>query len=344
MPSIPASLAPASFSIGSHNPVCVGDLPGHNFSISPDETMDSVLREMERRPELPGVIVLGRQISVISRLKMFERLGHQYGVELFLRKPISKLEEALKAKAFIIPAQTRIEEAVQMALSRPQPEIYDPLISADDNRNLRLVDMHVLLLAQSRILENIGNMVGKFERLEKIISADITLEEMLHPILELLAHVVPYHQAAILLHRDNRMVFAAQRGIGWSSERSILTDDILTSLTYQMIQHTRQAVCLADVTTIRDWEHFTSLGSLRCWLGVPLLGSSNLNGILSLGRVTHSPFNKTEKDTAQVFASRIADALEKGKKNLTWKHPVETKKIEDQATAQVVKAQFRLPA
>jgi hypothetical protein len=344
MPSIPASVAPASFSLGPHNPVCVGDLPSHSFSISPDETMESVLREMERRSELPGVIVLGKQISVISRLKMFERLGHQYGVELFLRKPIAKLEEALKAKAFLIPAQTRIEEAVQMALSRPHAEIYDPIISADENRNLRLVDMHTLLLAQSRILANIGNMMGKFEQLEKIISADIMPEEMLHPILELLAHVVPYHQAAILLHRDNRMILAARCGIGWSSDRSLMTDDILNSLTYQMIQHTRQAVCLADVSTIRDWEHFTSLGNLRSWLGAPLLENSSSNGILSLGRVTHSPFNKTEKDTAQVFASRIADALEKGKKNPIWKHPVETKKIEYQATAQVVKAQFRLPA
>jgi hypothetical protein len=334
----------ASFSVEPHTPVCIGDLVSHSFTISPNETMESVLREMEKRPELPGVIVLGKQISVISRLKMFERLGHQYGVELFLRKPISKLEEALKAKAFLVPAHTRIEEAVQMALSRPQPEIYDPIISADENKNLRLVDMHILLLAQSRILANVGNMVGKFEQLEKIISADITPGEMLHPILELLSHVVPYHQAAILLHRDNRMVFAAQRGTGWSGERSILSDDILNSLTYQMIQHTRQAVCLADVTTIRDWEHFSSLGGLRCWLGAPLLGSSNLGGILSLGRITHSPFNKTEKDTAQVFASRIADALEKGKKNLIWKSPMETKKIEYQSTAQVVKAQFRLSA
>ncbi len=271
------------------------------------------MREMEQRPDLPGVIVIGKQISVISRLKMFERLGHQYGVELFSRRPISKLEEALQAKAFLVPAQTRIEEAVQMALSRPQPEIYDPIISADGNRNLRLVDMHILLLAQSRILANIGNMVGKFEQLEKIISAKTTPEEMLHPILDLLAHIVPYHQAAILLQQENRVIFAAQCGLGWPGERSLLADEILNSLTYQMMQNTRQAVCLADVTAIRDWEYFTSLGKLRSWLGAPLLSSSNVNGLLSLGRVTHSPFNRTEKDTAQVFASRIADALEKGK-------------------------------
>ena len=321
------------FSVEPHIPVCVGDLLSHSFTILPTETMASVLREMEKRPELPGVIVAGKQISVISRLKMFERLGHQYGVELFLRKPISKLEETLKAKAFLIPAQTRIEEAVQMALSRPQSEIYDPIVSAGENKDLRLVDMHILLLAQSRILLNISNMVGKFEQLEKIISTDITPNEMLHPILDLLSHVVPYHQAAILLHRDNHMVFAARRGIGWVKDRSILTDDILKSLTYQMMQHTRQAVCVADVSTIRDWEHFASLGSLRSWLGAPLLGNSDLNGILSLGRMTHSPFNKTEKDTAQVFASRIAQIVEKGKKNLIWKHPWETEGVKCQAIA-----------
>jgi hypothetical protein len=113
---------------------------------------------------------------------------------------------------------------------------------------------------------------------------------------------------------------------------------------YQMMQHTHQAICLADVTTIRDWEHFSSLGSLRSWLGAPLLGSSNLSGILSLGRMTHSPFNKTEKDTAQVFASRLAHALENSKKNLVWKRPGETERIECQPTIQVLKAQFRLPA
>jgi len=48
---------------------------------------------------------------------------------------------------------------------------------------------------------------------------------------------------------------------------------------------------------------------------VPLIGYFNLTGILSLGRLTHSPFSKTEKDTAQVFASRIAQLIESKR---TW--------------------------
>jgi signal transduction protein with GAF and PtsI domain len=104
-----------------------------------------------------------------------------------------------------------------------------------------------------------------------------------------------------------------------------MTDEILTSLTYQLMENTRQAVCLADVSTFRDWEHFTSLGNLRSWLGAPLLESAKISGFLSIGRITLSPFNKTEKDTAQVFASRIADALAKGEKKLAWKQVGEIK-------------------
>lgn len=205
------------YSLKTHIPVCVGDLTSHGFTISPDKTMEFVLREMEQRPELPGVVIFGKEISLISRLKMFERLGHQYGVELFLRKPISKLETVLQAKAFLIPAHTRIEEAVQMALTRPQSDIYDPFVTVDEKQSLRLVDMHVLLLAQSRILSDIGNTVGKLEQLEKIIATDLSFVDRLPSILELLAHLVPYHQAAILIQKGNKLELVTKRGLGWDN-------------------------------------------------------------------------------------------------------------------------------
>jgi hypothetical protein len=306
------------FSPPTQIPVCVGDLTSHQFVISSDQTMEFVLKEMEERPELPGVVIMGKQISVISRLKMFERLGHQYGVELFLHKPISKLEKALQAKAFLVPNQTRIEEAVQMALSRPQSDIYDPLVTVDEKQVLRLVDMHVLLLAQSRILSNIGNTVGKLEQLDKLISSGLSSEEMLPGILELLSHLVPYHQASIFVQQGKGLRLVAKRGLDLDN-KNINSNQILESLTYQMMSQTRQAVSLADVSTVRDWEYFACLGTIRSWMGIPLIGDPNLAGLISLGRMTHSPFNRTERDTAQVFASRIVHSFEKQKANLIRK-------------------------
>lgn len=272
--------------------------------------METVLREMEARPELPGVIIFGKQISVISRLKMFERLGHQFGVELFLRKPIAKLETALQARAFLVPIQTRIEEAVQMALTRPQSDIYDPIVTVDEKQVLRMVDMHVLLLAQSKILSSIGNTVGKLEQLDKILANGFSIEEMLPSILELLSHLVPYHQASVFVQAGSDLRLAARRGLGLNNT-IFNPNPILESLTYQMMSQTGQAVSLADVSTVRDWEYFACLGSLRSWLGIPLLGETHMVGLISLGRITHSPFNRTERDTAQVFAGRIAHAFEK---------------------------------
>ena len=306
------------FSLQTQIPVCVGDLTSHQFVISQDQTMAFVLKEMEQRPELPGVVIMGKQISVISRLKMFERLGHQYGVELFMHRPISKLEQALQAKAFLVPAQTRVEEAVQMALSRSPSDIYDPIVTVGEKQTLRLVDMHVLLQAQSKILSNIGDTVGKLEQLDKIILSGMSIEEMLPGILELLSHLVPYHQASIFVLRGKELKLISRRGLDLGNKNAS-PSQILDSLTYQMMSQTRQAVSLADVSTVRDWEYFTCLGTIRSWMGIPLIGDPNLAGLISLGRITHSPFNRTERDTAQVFASRIAYSFEKPKAKLVRK-------------------------
>ncbi len=300
------------FSVETFIPVCAGDLPSYGVSVSSSEMLEVVVKKMERNPELPGVIVIGKKhISIISRAKMFERLGHQYGVELFLHRPISKLEEALKARALLIPAQTRIEEAARMALLRPKSEVYDPIVITDEDQDgVRLVDMLVLLLAQSQILSNIANTVEKLEQLERVVSAKITDEEMLLSSLELLSHVVPYHQAVILMQKDLRMEVVARRGVGWGSRKTDPADNIQNSEIYKMMLKTRQAICLTDVNTVPDWEYFDGMRNLRSWMGVPLMSDSELKGILSIGRLTHSPFNKTEKDTAQVFASRMLQGLE----------------------------------
>ena len=292
-------------------PVCAGDLPSYSFTVSADQILESIVRIMEHRPELPGMIIAGKHISVISRTKMFERLGHQYGVELFLRKPVAELQSALRARALVVPAQARIEETVQLALARPAAEIYDPVVIRDEEmEGLRLVDMHVLLLAQSRIMSNIANTVGQLEELEKVISADMSTDEMLLSSLDLLSHVVPYHQAAILMQRGSRMEHVARRGIGWNGISVGTVNNIQDSQIFQMMLDRREAICLSDVNTVSDWENFGGVGNnLRSWLGVPLFGDSDTKGILSMGRLTHSPFSMTERDTAQVFASRIVQSM-----------------------------------
>ena len=71
-------------------PVSITDLSGHEFSVTPNTNTEKVVEELENQPDLPGVMIVenGRLLGVITRLKLFERLGHRFGVELFLQKPI----------------------------------------------------------------------------------------------------------------------------------------------------------------------------------------------------------------------------------------------------------------
>ena len=314
------ALDPQLYPIETLIPVCAGDVPSYSFTVSPHDILAAVVKVMEQRPELPGMIVSGKRTGVISRAKMFERLGHQYGVELFLRKPVSKLELSLKTHALIVPAQTRIEDTVRMALARPHGETYAPVIIKDaEQSGLRLVDMHDLLLAQSRILANVSNTVGQLEELEKVIASDKTAEEILLSALELLSHVVPYHQAAVLIQRTDQLEYIARRGVGWGGvQANNYASSIHNSQIYQMMHERHEAICIPDVNTVADWEHFSDIGNLRSWLGVPLSSNGHFDGLLSLGRLTHSPFSVTEKDTAQVFASRMIQSLE-SKKKPVWR-------------------------
>jgi hypothetical protein len=76
-----------------HTPVCVDDLPQHDFQVSLDSLTEAITERLEAHPELPGVLLFenDKLHGILPRKQIFERLGHRYGVELFLHKPISEL-------------------------------------------------------------------------------------------------------------------------------------------------------------------------------------------------------------------------------------------------------------
>ena len=49
---------------------------------------------------------------------------------------------------------------VRIALSRPSSHLYDPIVVNYDDQVFRLLDMHVLLLAQSKLLESANLLIS----------------------------------------------------------------------------------------------------------------------------------------------------------------------------------------
>jgi GAF domain-containing protein len=287
-------------------PVCVGDMPSYGYRVPVDTMTEVVTAYLETQPDIPGVILMNghRFHSVIPRLRIFERLGHMYGVELFLRKPIVELQKNLQTKTYTISSNMRIQDAVQIALERPFRDVYDPLAILYDTGEIRLLEMHVLLTAQSYALQNVHNLMSSLTQLKRIIEAGSPLEEILGCSLDSLRRVVPFHQVMLHVKGSHFCQFTGRHGVV-----RLLDDQLARDSVVRMILNTRQSLHVEDVRMVPAWEGFTLLKGVRSWMGVPLLESNEILGLLSLMRHSSSPFNKDEMNVSKAFAELIAGAL-----------------------------------
>ncbi|MGQ4646898.1 response regulator [Lyngbya aestuarii] len=143
----------------------LADLPSHDFQVSLTTSGNVVAQAFQKHPELPGVILTANYqvVGMISRTKFLEWLSRPYGLEIFLRRPIQSLwrmialaEKIPDAKTFfakylVLSATCSIDKAVELALQRPVSVAYEPIVIEWRDGQRRLVDMQVLLLAQSQL-------------------------------------------------------------------------------------------------------------------------------------------------------------------------------------------------
>lgn|GEM_PF-6606287 len=148
----------------------LADLPSHNFQVSLTTLGKVVAKEFQQQLELPGVIITAdsQLVGMISRNQFFEWLSRPYesgphGLEIYLREPIQAMwkaiaefegiidEKTFMKKYLVLSATCSIDKAVELALKRPASMAYEPIILEGVNRKWRLLDMQVLVLAQSKL-------------------------------------------------------------------------------------------------------------------------------------------------------------------------------------------------
>lgn len=301
-------------------PVCIGDLPASDYSVSAETITFDVVKHLTNHEDIPGVILYedGRLIGAIPRSRLFERLGRLYGVDLFIRKPIRILHDNLNLTLFSLPDHLRINEAVQQALSRPVHLAYDPIVICSQDRPAQMLDMRVLLLVQSQVVSAVGNPIAVLSRLDRILTSPIDLFQKMNTIVELLGTVVPYHHAAILLHQEQEkgMCFIAGREAFPHIRRPAIEFLNHNSPTFKTLFTFRQSVVIEDVATLPEWQPAESSRQIRSWLGVPLLSNDIAFGLISLARYSRTPFSQDEREVSDSFARRISRTLGEELKSL----------------------------
>jgi hypothetical protein len=293
-------------------PVSISDLPGSDFSVTPETSTETVVRELENHPSLPGVLVIenSQLLGVITRLKLFEWLGHCLGLDQFLQKPIFQLFGLIRTRSQPVPGYFRIDEAIQYALSRPGQDVYDPIAVLHEDGSLKLLEISSLLQVQSQTMASLSNVLENLGKIDQLILSGFGQAEIFDQVLQLLRQSVPYHQAAILVSHATRLDFLACSGY---SPIPTQGDEILTSPAYTLINKHRQAIYIANPKQTLAWKGMEVLGTPMAWLGVPLLLENRSIGLLSLSRNVERAFSHDERETAKAFAQRLSEALQREK-------------------------------
>ncbi|GAB4492085.1 MAG: hypothetical protein Fur0016_25820 [Anaerolineales bacterium] len=289
----------------------IGDLPSHHYEVEVSTALEKAVTRLKNDPDIPGVILRQSKTfaGALSRWKIFEWLGRPYGIELYFRKPIRKLAEAIGQDHEIYPHTMPILQAVQRALQRAPEMRYEPLVVMHGERDLRLLDMDVLLLAQSEQLTSANAVIQKQAEIGKILSSSLELPKVLHLILEQMEGVIPYDRASILLHHNGRLEFAASRGYAQHVDMEQARELANRNPVFTKILSTRQPAAIEDVSSYTAWPHIPDTTPTRSWLGLPLVQNDTVLGMLSISRLVVARFHPDEVEAASIFSSQSAAAL-----------------------------------
>lgn len=131
-----------------------------DLNIRSTQPIRDVLKIMDEYSHIPGVLVLEQRklVGLIPRERIYEKLGRPFGVELFLKQTARQFYELLGEATLVLPSETTIDDAVNMALMRPPERLYEPIV-IDHPDGYRFISMFNLLMAQQTILRELYSKI-----------------------------------------------------------------------------------------------------------------------------------------------------------------------------------------
>lgn len=180
----------------------IAELVSHDFQVHINTLGQVINEKFQNQSELPGVIVTEnrKMVGMISRSKFLERMSQPYSLELFLKRPVKALLNVVKSEVLQLSSNCKIEHAAIIALSRPTDLVYEPIVVEQENGQLRILNIHVLLLAESQVLALVNQEAERYlEKLHKernFISAILDTTSALVIVLDPEGQIVRFNRAS----------------------------------------------------------------------------------------------------------------------------------------------------
>ncbi|MCA9873297.1 MAG: GAF domain-containing protein [Anaerolineales bacterium] len=194
---------------------------------------------------------------------------------------------------------------VQVAIALQNAKLFEELRRFNEELDLRVAE-------RTRALHEESNRVKILLRITSELSASLDQDHVLNQALHLVNEVVNATQGVILLidQESNQFVFRAALGM----ERPIPPRGVSTG----MMQHeglagwiieNRSAVIVEDTTTDPRWIERPESSEHRAVLGVPLISSDEVIGVMMLFHSEPGAFTLQQLDLVEVAAIQVANAI-----------------------------------
>lgn len=241
-------------------------LTGSEQTLAPEETIATAVRMLDANPALAGILILdgGRLPGVLSRQKLYETLSRPYGVAVFMNRPIKVLFETQMEPLHFFRGDMTVDMAVPEALERPPAQRYEPLPIQRSDGSYFLLDLKILLMAQSALLENAATIVSRQAELARALAAIHDLETILQLVLEGLEELVPYEQAVVYIADKGGIKRAAEHHSNARKSQISLPDTSLPTGAWAAFPLERGPETLGFLCVMRndrdetgDWKQIT---------------------------------------------------------------------------------------
>lgn len=129
----------------------------------------------EQEALLPGVILTQNHQyqGMISRESFFKQMSRPYSQEIFSNRPLAVLHSFIEAEVLILPKQTSIIQAVEIALQRSLHLLYEPIVIKFEAETYKLLDFYQLLLGYTQIPDLALQRLQKIEQEARTTEANL---------------------------------------------------------------------------------------------------------------------------------------------------------------------------
>ncbi|MEW6566881.1 MAG: GAF domain-containing protein [Chloroflexota bacterium] len=193
----------------------------------------------------------------------------------------------------------------------------DPLEPSEVRSLERLARPLTGLVDHARTIHHLSRQASALRALQQvslIVNATLDTEELLDRVLELLATVVPFDSACVMMGDSRQIRVRAARGYPAFSEVPAAGHALQLEgfANIRRLWKTGRPVLVSNTRSDPEWVVTPLSVHVRSWLGVPIQRRGETIGLFSLDSVTPGFFQSFHVEIVTAFARQVGVALENG--------------------------------